>query len=111
VHDGVGHEDDLALERNDDDGLAAVEVVEIGEIADVGAVGGAAEDEDAVEAVPLHQPAQALDPLLVLPFGEREDPPAQAVLVAVGHAAPPVGHRRGHAGRAPEMRITLRLCT
>ena len=55
VHDGVRHEHDLALERDDDDRLAAVEVVEVRQVANVGALGRVAEHEQALDPFRRHQ--------------------------------------------------------
>jgi hypothetical protein len=45
VHDGIRDQDDLAVEPDDHDRLAAVEVVEVRQVADAGRVAGGAEHE------------------------------------------------------------------
>ena len=115
VHDGIRDQDDLAVERDDHDRLAAVEVVEVRQVADVGRVAGGAEHEHAVEPVAAHERTEPFDPRLVLLLGEREDAPAEPVLVGERDLAPAVGHGERHAPPPPGetsgcLHIPLILC-
>src|SRR5262249_4935757 len=81
---------DRARQRDHDEGVAAVVVLEVRQVADRRALRAVAVDDEAVEALLTYEAAHLLDALLVLLDREGEMEPRLALLPRIADPTPPV---------------------